>query len=292
MSSRNIKKIDYNILNLTGAIIHLEEQQQEDLTEQLSNLNLDDSSMANNNSELVNDIKVPIEGIKDTIDENPVQGCMPSEVDATIKHLEEQRSILRRKGLELGSEDKDTEIIQLSITNTISSIKEYIKEAKEYKGKLTLAQSKQSMESSICKERFVMFALKDMERNIEQLESDFQLHLSTTSDVQLMQLKNENASISKRFNKMSEKYESILQSPITNADTLMAIKDVGNRYVKLDSMKHNFVKAVNDEVSKRKLDKDLHYNKSHPNIKLKKFCGYESPVDYYTFHDNFEKLYL
>ena len=103
-----------------------------------------------------------------------------------------------------------------------------------------------------------MFALKDMERNIEQLESDFQLHLSTTSDVQLMQLKNENASISKRFNKMSEKYESILQSPITNADTLMAIKDVGNRYVKLDSMKHNFVKAVNDEVSKRKLDKDLH----------------------------------
>ena len=50
--------------------------------------------MANNNSELVIDIKVLIEEIKDTIDENPVQGCMPSEVDATIKHLEEQRSIL------------------------------------------------------------------------------------------------------------------------------------------------------------------------------------------------------
>ena len=186
--------------------------------------------MANNNSELVIDIKVLIEEIKDTIDENPVQGCMPSEVDATIKHLEEQRSILRRKGLELGSEDKDTEIIQLSITNTISSIKEYIKEAKEYKGKLTLAQSKQSMESSICKERFVTFALKDMKRNTEQLESDFQLHLSTTNDVQLMQLKYENAFISKHFNKMSEKHESILQSPINNAETLMAIKDVGNKF--------------------------------------------------------------
>ena len=72
----------------------------------------------------------------------------------------------------------------------------------------------------------------------------------------------------------------------------MAIKDVGNRYVKLDSMKHNFVKAVNDEVLKRKLDKDLHYNKLHLNIKLEKFRGYESPVDYYTFHDNFGKLYL
>ena len=136
------------------------------------------------------------------------------------------------------------------------------------------------------------FALEDMERNIEQLESDFPLHRSTTSDVQLMQLKNENAFISKRFNKMSEKYESILQSPITNADTLMAIKDVGKRYVKLDSMKHNFVKAVNDEVSKRKLDKDLHHNKSHLNINLEKFPGYESPVDYYTFRDNFEKIYL
>ena len=142
--------------------------------------------MTNNNSVLVIDIKVLIEGIKDTIDENPVQGCMPSEVDGTVKHLEEQKSTLRRKGLELGSEDKDTEIIQLSITNTIASIKDYIKEAKEYKGKLTLAQSKQSMESSICKERSVTFALEDMERNIEQLESDFQLHLSTKSDVQLM----------------------------------------------------------------------------------------------------------
>ena len=106
------------------------------------------------------------------------------------------------------------------------------------------------MESSTCKEIFVMFALKDMEKNIEQLESDLDLHLSTTSDMQLMQLKNENASISKRFNKMSEKHESILQSPITNADTIMAIKDFGNRYVKLDSRKHNFVKAVNDEVLK------------------------------------------
>ena len=173
MSRQNIKT-DYNILNSTGAIIHLEEQQQEDLTEQLSNLNLDDSSMANNNSELVIDIKVLIEGIKDTIDENPVQGCMPPEEDATIKHLEEQRSILRHKGLELGFEDKDTEKIQLSITNTISSIKDYIKQAKEYKGKLTLVQSKQSRESSICKERLVMFALEDMKRNIEQLESDFQ----------------------------------------------------------------------------------------------------------------------
>ena len=79
--------------------------------------------MANNNSELVINIKVLIKGIKDTIDENQVQGCIPSEVDATIKHVEEKRSILRRKGLELGSEDKDTDIIQLSITNTISSIK-------------------------------------------------------------------------------------------------------------------------------------------------------------------------
>ena len=84
MSRRNIKRIDYNILNSTGAIIHLKEQQQEDLTEQLSNLNLDDSSMANNNAELIIDINILIEGIKDTIDENPMQGCMPSEVNATI----------------------------------------------------------------------------------------------------------------------------------------------------------------------------------------------------------------
>ena len=107
-----------------------------------------------------------------------------------------------------------------------------------------------------------------------------------------MQFKNENSSITKRFQKMSEQYESILQCPITNSDTLMMMKDIGERYIKLNTAKSRFIKAVNDEVSKRKLDKDLHYDKSHLNIKLEKFSGYESSVDYYTFRDNFEKVYL
>lgn len=89
--------------------------------------------------------------------------------------------------------------------------------------------------------------------------------------------------ITKTFEKMSEKYEEILQSPIIKAETLIMLKDIGKRYVKLDSKRHDYDKSVNEEISTRTLDKDLYYNKEYLNIKLKKFHEYESSVDYYTF---------
>ena len=83
-----------------------------------------------------------------------------------------------------------------------------------------------------------MFALKDMHRAIVQLETDFKQDLDETSGVQLMQFKNENSSITKRFQKMSEKYESILQCPITNSDTLMRFYSV-QLYISLSNVLHH-----------------------------------------------------
>ena len=291
MSRRNIKRIDYKELHSTGQIHH---KSTEDLSFQLSNLTLDESTIMPQSDEVVIDIMVLIEDTKDMIDENPVHICTTTqELDSFITRLEQQRNAIRRKSHVLKPSDSSDDVLQMSIENMLSTIKDSIKEAKEYQGKLNLAQSKQSIiDASTFKERSVIFALEDMERNITQLETDFKQDLNKTSDVQLMQFKNDINSITKRFQKMSEKYESILQSPVTKADTLVMMKDMGERYVKLDSLKHNFVNAVNEEVSKRKLDKDLHYDKAHLNIKLDKFHGYESAVDYYTFKDNFEKVYL
>ena len=55
-------------------------------------------------------------------------------------------------------------------------------------------------------------------------------------------------------------------------------------------MKSRFVSQINQEFLKRELDKDQ--SVKHLNIKLEKFCGYDSPVDFYTFRTRFEKIYL
>ena len=82
----------------------------------------------------------------------------------------------------------------------LSTIKDSIKETKEHQGKLNLSQSKQSIiDASTFKEWSAIFALEDVERNIAQLETDFKKNLNITSDVQLMQFKNDISSIPKRF---------------------------------------------------------------------------------------------
>ena len=90
---------------------------------------------------------------------------------------------------------------------------------------------------------------------MKHLTTQFSLDLTEVIDIQPIQFKNKNSSIIKRFEKMSEKYEDILQSPITNAETLMMVKDIGKRFITLDSLKQKFIKSNNDGVSVRKLDK-------------------------------------
>lgn len=285
MLSRKLQRIDYKKLHTTGQVLHKPEPEAT-LPNQPS-IQSEESTMSQSDTVLA-DIMDMIDETKDMIDESPLRACTTNqEVDALINELKQQRKDIRQKLREVTPDD----VLRLSVDNICDTIKDAIKEAIDHKSKLNLAtQMKQSTDANY-KETATIFALETMGRNVAQLEKQFRQDFKAISDVELVQLKNENSSITKRFEKMSEKYEEILKSPIT-AETFIMVKDMGERYVKLDSRRHRYIQAVNDEISTRKLDKDLHYNKEHLNIKLDKFHGYDSSVDYYTFKDNFEKLYL
>ena len=291
MHKRNVQRINYRELHSTGKLIHHPEKDTiEDLSHQLSNISVEDSKMTQPSTQLVN-IMILIDDIKDVMDETPVKRCSLTEIDEIIARLKHQRSTLRRKNMEIRPEEND-EVLKMSVTNVIMSIKDYIKDARDIKCKRNLAQTKQNIDAAACKERSIVFAVEEIQRNIAEFEVQFDQDLSQTSDIQLMQLKNQNVTLQTRLSKIAEKFEGILKLPINKAETLIAVKEIENNYVMLNRHKNDFIQSVNDEVTSRKLDKDLHYNKSHLNIKLDKYCGFESSTDFYRFRDNFEKIYL
>ena len=244
MSRRNLARINYRELHSTGTIVH--HQSNEDLSEQLANLSIQENPSKMRGSDHIADIVVAIEEIDDTIDENQIQGSIPSDVDATIVKLEQLRVTLRRKTMDLTQEEKSDETLSKSIQDTFATVKEYIKSAKEYKVKLNLAQTKQISEAAIGRTRSMMFAIEDIQRNLMEVESNLKQHLN-----ELIQIKTNTHQITDRLEKISQKYENLLQSPINDADALLAIKDIGERYVNLNSLKTNFATLVNEEYMRR-----------------------------------------
>ena len=289
MSKRITRRINYKELHSTGQIIH--EEDNESLSDQLSNLSLQEDLAMAKMSSLVVDVRVLIEEIKDVIDENPIQGSLIDDVDASIIKLEELRITIRQKNLQFSKEENNDKELGISINDAITSVKQYIKTAKEYKTKSNLAQLKISTDVAKRNERSITFALEDLHQNIIELEEELCCNISDTSDMQLLRLKSDSHIISNRIFKLSQKYEQLLQSPIHNAEMLISIQEIGNKYVKLKSRKQFYLKAVDDEIQHRELDKEKHSNNTHLNIKLEKFHGYESSTDYYTFRSNFEKIY-
>ena len=59
------------------------------------------------------------------------------------------------------------------VTNVIMSIKDYIKNARDIKCKLNLAQTKQDIDAVACKELSIVFAVKEIQRNIAEFEVQF-----------------------------------------------------------------------------------------------------------------------
>ena len=285
MSKRNKPRINYKELHSTGKISY-STSSEEDLSQQLSNLSIKSTIMADE----VIEIKLLIQEVEDTIDENQINGSSVNDVEATITKLEALRMDLRRKCLStnLNENPNLTELTDKSFV----WIKDYIKTAKDYRAKLNAAQVKLSVDKAKCKKRSMAFVADDVLQNILQMEEDFNQDLTKVDNACLRQLKLESESITSRLEHISQKYENLLQCPIKDADTLLQIKEIGEKYIAINDTKQNYIRSISDEFSSRELDKNKHFNKEKLNIKLEKFHGYSSSLDYYTFRSTFEKLYL
>eukprot|EP00111_Clytia_hemisphaerica_P019879 TCONS_00058627-protein len=239
---RNIKPIKYDILGSTGQVVYKPDPQSEVApTDQSDISNVPSPTMSESNTSN-SDITDLIDEANDLINESPLRACVTSqEVDDLIKEHKSHRTSIRQKLKDVNADD----VLRLSINKCYDSISNAIKEAIDYKAKLNLATHVKQSSESTAKESATVFALETLDRTMIQLKTQFDLKLDDVSDVELVQFKNENSSIVKRFEKLSQKYEEVLQSPITKAETLLLVKNIGERFVKLDSLKHNFITNVN-----------------------------------------------
>ena len=285
-SSRSSLRIDYKELHLTGKkVVH----SQDNLSSQLANLSLhDEIKMTSDEENVVDELTLLIEEIADVIDESPIQGLTLAEVDSSISRLEGFRENLRRQGRK--SKLQNDHPVMESHKETMAVIKDYIKSAKDYKSKLNLAYSTEMKQAAIGNERSIAFIIEDVQQNLNEIEALLTQDLKIVDDNKLAEIKDNHQKLSERMEKISVKYEKILHHPITDGEALHSIKKIGELYVKLNSMKMNFNKAVHLEYQKRELDKNQ--DVKHIKIKMDKFCGYESSLDFYTFKTNFEKLHL
>ena len=131
-----------------------------------------------------------------------------------------------------------------------------------------------------------------IQRDLDEVEIFFQSDPTSASSDQLLKWRNDLLSVKKKLEKIASNYKEVLQSPVTDAERLDAIRDIAERYEKLSISNPLFTKALDEEVVRREVDKDLKFNKSQLNIKLERFTGYDSKSDIYTFQSDFEKIHL
>ena len=136
-----------------------------------------------------------------------------------------------------------------------------------------LTESKQMAEAAFSKECSIAFVVRDINQNLQKAETFINQDITVVTNKQLLQIKKDVLNIIEKLEKISDKYEKILQLPINDKEAIQVINGIGMSYEKLNSSKKNFVDSVNKEYVQRELDKD--YTTKHLNIKLEKFVGYD-----------------
>ena len=138
------------------------------------------------------------------------------------------------------------------------------------KSKLNLAQTRLANESTASKERSTCFAIEDISYKIIELQKEFDKSFDDLSDAELLQMKSDLPMQIDQLNKISKKYESILQIPIQKAETLKDSKYIGENYENLLRSKSKYQASMNDAIIKQDVYKQKLFNQLKLNIRLKK----------------------
>lgn len=276
--SRRSQRIDYKGLNSTGEVTPINTS---NLSEQLGNITLEDEYKVPSNNDIKIDIAVLIRDIRDLIDEDPY----PSQ--PSITKLEDLRSALRRKGIILSASETDTKI-QDDINNTLSIIKEYIKVSRDKTSKIRLREDKLKQDEITQRHRSTIFLIDNISRALEELNEDLKRNPNHATNEELIKWSSDMPLLSTKLDKVAGDYKTILELPITVTDQSVKIKSIGEKYESLVGIKRDFVKTLNNEICIREMGKDQQFNQSMLNIKLEKFIGYDSNIDYYTFRSHFK----
>ena len=135
----------------------------------------------------------------------------------------------------------------------------------------------------------MLFAAEDIIAHLKQLQSVLEVNVNNYDDQQLLQSKSEIAEYDKTLYTIADRYERLLKFPSCNEKLTNLIKDIGAQYSKIKAMKADFASTIHSIIASREIIKYKSFDKTKLGIDLKKFSGYDSTSDIYTFKSNFEQ---
>ena len=126
---------------------------------------------------------------------------------------------------------------------------------------------------------------------MKKLETKCGIKTSSLSDLQIMDLKKDMKSIDVEYTGIIDKILKLTESkPSRYTETENLAVTVSDRKAELNKIIDTYKTSLDAEISKRDLTEDKIKSASLLGIKLSKFKGYNSTLDYYTFKSEFEKL--
>ena len=140
--------------------------------------------------------------------------------------------------------------------------------------------------------RSLDFSLKCVADMMDNLKIEFAKSFENTSDEEVSRLSKEQPKQLNEFEEVIRIVKEILESASVCPSKEREIQRTIRRYEELTALKGDYMERLKNEISDREIDKHQLFKEKILNIKLAKFSGLNSSRDYYTFKDEFEKLYL
>ena len=126
---------------------------------------------------------------------------------------------------------------------------------------------------------------------IKMLEIKFKVKIDSQTDVQVMELKKDFKSVDTEYSGILDKILKLAESkPSRYDETKNLTASITKKRDDLCKSIEAYKIRVESEISKRGLTEEKIKNASTLGIKLPKFKGYHSTLDYYSFRSEFEKL--
>ena len=285
MQRRKIPRIDYNSLHNTG-IKKIKSNDVLDLSDQFNELKISEPTKMDN---ILIEIETITADIHDFFEENVIStNHSLDDIDNIIEKINDKRTKFRRKHNELKRlcTDYDQQYGEQS-ERILSTIKKYISDSNDVRHKLRMKDYVMEQESKAKEERCIRFQLEEISRLLSNIAQDLSEDVNELSD-DAIQVKNAD------FNGVKKKLHGIASkiSDVSRYENQGEVEKVMTRYEKISSKMIDFEKGLRAEIMKRELDKEKLFKESKLNIKLGKFKDFNSPIDIYSFHDKFDKLYL
>ncbi|XP_066918053.1 uncharacterized protein [Clytia hemisphaerica] len=142
------------------------------------------------------------------------------------------------------------------------------------------------------KQRSIEFLVNNINRDLKELTEQFSKDTETATDEDISKWKKEIPHLSSKVDKVADNIKTLMQTRSSDASYETTLKNVSEQFETLFDLKKNFILDINDELAARDIEKSRDFNRSRLNIKIEKFSGYDSKIDFFTFRTNFEKLHL